>query len=365
MKVYVMNDAFETIAIIENFKSLIWTDRFQEAGDFELVVPASLEAVEIYKQNYYLWNSDSEHVMIIEQIEIESNAEDGDLMTLKGRSLESLLDRRIIWGERVFNNKSLQNSVKNLLNEAFIKPKDSKRKIDNFIFKASEDKAITDLKIDVQYDCDNIYDVIVDLCADKDIGFRVLLTDDFKFEFSLYTGIDRTWDQTDNLYVVFSSEFNNIVSSTYLESDKKLKNIALVTADSGEKETIFVTVGSAKGLNRREMHVTGSVSSSGTDDSGESHTMTDDEKRAAMKTKGKEELAKNKGELTFDGKFETTKMYVYGRDFTIGDIVQFADGYTHENVARITEFIISYDESEQTEYPTLKALDIETDEEEG
>ena len=36
MVVYILNANFERIGIIDTFKSLIWTDRAREYGDFEL-----------------------------------------------------------------------------------------------------------------------------------------------------------------------------------------------------------------------------------------------------------------------------------------------------------------------------------------
>ena len=50
------------------------------------------------KQDYYLQSKESEHVMIVEKIQITSDTEDGNHVTVTGRSLESILDRRIVWG---------------------------------------------------------------------------------------------------------------------------------------------------------------------------------------------------------------------------------------------------------------------------
>ena len=36
MEIYVLNTNFESVAVVDEFESLIWTDRYDEAGDFEL-----------------------------------------------------------------------------------------------------------------------------------------------------------------------------------------------------------------------------------------------------------------------------------------------------------------------------------------
>ena len=40
MEVLVLNTEFESVAIIDTFESLIWTDRYYEAGDFEIYTAA-------------------------------------------------------------------------------------------------------------------------------------------------------------------------------------------------------------------------------------------------------------------------------------------------------------------------------------
>ena len=97
MEIYVLNTNFESVAVVDEFESLIWTDRYDEAGDFELYMSMDKRLLEYLRKDYYLWNADSEHMMIIEGINIVSDVEEGNKLIVSGRSLESILDRRIIW----------------------------------------------------------------------------------------------------------------------------------------------------------------------------------------------------------------------------------------------------------------------------
>ena len=36
MEILVLNTNFETVYIVDSFKSMIWTDRYNEYGDFEI-----------------------------------------------------------------------------------------------------------------------------------------------------------------------------------------------------------------------------------------------------------------------------------------------------------------------------------------
>ena len=252
MDLFVLDQNLEAIAIVDTYNSLIWTDRYQECGDFELYRSISKELLEYIKQDYYLVNNESEHTMIIEKLLINSDPEEGNHITVTGRSLESILERRIIWGLKTISG-NLQNGIKTLLEENIISPKDPDRKIDNFVFEESTDPAITELGIDAQYTGDNLYEVIKKICVERGIGFKVTLNDQKQFVFKLYAGVDRSYEQVERPHVVFSPSFDNIIDSNYIESKSSLKNVTLVGGEGEGSERKYVTVGSESGLDRREL----------------------------------------------------------------------------------------------------------------
>lgn len=252
MNLYVLDRNLAAVAVIDTYTSLIWTDRYYEAGDFELCIPIGKDLLNYIKQDYYIWRQDSEHVMIIEKILIETDAEDGNKLTVTGRSLESILDRRVVWGQKTLNG-NFQLGIKTLLNEAIIDPAKAERKIDNFIFEESDDQNITELTIESQYTGDNLYDVISGLCSERGVGFKITLNTQNQFVFKLYMGADRSYNQFQNPYVVFSPNFDNLISSSYLESRSSLKNVTLVGGEGEGSERRYTAVGDTSGLDRREM----------------------------------------------------------------------------------------------------------------
>lgn len=252
MDVIVLNTDLEAVSIVDECESFIWTDRYQGYGDFELYTNIRDGVLNELRQDYYLQNRNSDHVMIIEKIQITSDVEDGNHVTVTGRSLESILDRRIVWKQtRISGN--LQNGIRTLLDENVISPSDSNRKISNFIFKASTDPAITKLTINAQYTGKNLYDVIQKICEDVEIGFRLTLNDNKQFVFELYAGTNRSYDQTENPYVIFSPKFENIINSNYIESKSSLKTITLVGGEGEGSARRYITVGDGSGLYRREL----------------------------------------------------------------------------------------------------------------
>ena len=352
MDLTILDTNLEVISIVDTYESFIWTDRYHEYGDFELYTSISEDILINARQDYYIQNRDSEHVMIIEKLLINSDTENGNHITVTGRSLESILNRRIIWGQKTLSG-NLQNGIKELLDDCIINPSDSDRKIDNFIFEYSDDPAVTGLTIQAQYTGDNLYDVIQKICSEYDIGFKVTLNDNKQFVFKLYAGADRSYDQVINPYVIFSHNFDNIINSNYIESKSALKNVALVGGEGEGSYRKYTTVGAGIGINRRELFVDARDMSS---DVGDGISLANDEYYAQLQQRGKEKLAENTDITSFEGQVETTLMFKYGEDFFNGDIVHIADEYGHETRARIIEIVISENEEGLSVYPTFEPL---------
>lgn len=354
MELFVLNADFESIAVIDTYESMIWTDRYNAYGDFEIYFAMDESLLEYIKEDYYLWLKDSEHSMIIEDIKIDADTEEGNRLIVTGRSLESILERRIIWGQRIFSG-NLQNAIQIMLNENIISPSVADRKIANFIFVPSTDSKITSLTIDNQYTGDDLYTVIKGLCEENNIGFKIVLTDDNQFAFSLYAGADRSYDQTENPYVVFSPNFENIINSNYFSSKAGYRNVTLVAGEGEGASRKTTVVGSASGLDRRELFTDARDISSDTEDG----TLSDAEYIAQLRTKGLKNLADHMITTAFEGEVEVTRLFKYGEDFFIGDIVQIVNEYGNENSAYISELIISNSDEGLSIYPTFKTISKE------
>ena len=353
MDLTVLNTNLDDVYILDIYESFIWTDRYCSYGDFELYTAISKDVLNYIKQDYYLRNRESEHVMIIEKILISSDVEDSNHITVSGRSLESILDRRIVWGQRTLSG-NLQNVVKTLLDENVISPVDNNRKISNFVFEASTDPLITGLSIDTQYTGNNLYDVINNLCEERNIGFKVTLNNSKQFVFKLYAGVDRSYGQTSIPYVIFSPNFENIINSSYIESRSSFKNVTLVGGEGEGSARRYTTVGVGVGLNRRELFTDARDISS---DVGDGVVLTDEEYTAKLQQRGREKLIENPEVISFEGQVETILMFKYGEDFFNGDIIQIANEYGHETKARILEIVISEDGEGMSVYPTFKTIE--------
>lgn len=356
MEVLVLDTAFNAVGILDSYISLIWTDRYNQCSDFEITTPSDASFLNLLKPDYYLWFNQSDHVMIVEDFNTKTDASDGNTIIFTGRSLESLLDRRIIWSQTNIDG-NLQEGVKKLLEENVISPSDSNRKIDNFVFKSSEDERITSLKLTAQYTGDNLYDTICAICKSVNIGFKITLDDDNRFVFELYCGDNRSYSQDKNAYVVFSSDYENIINSDYLESKKNLKNVALVAGEGEGSSRKIVSIGATSGIDRRELFVDARDVSSSVDGG----TLSETEYNNQLIQRGGERMSEYKLIQAFDGEMDTSHMYSYREDYFIGDIVQIKDKNGIEYSARIIEMIFSKNTNEESNYPTFEIMDANED----
>lgn len=353
MDLTVLNTSLEEISIVDIYESFIWTDRYYEYGDFELYTVMTNDILNYIRQDYYITNKSSDHVMIIEKLFISSDAENGNHITITGRSLESILTRRIVWGQKTLRG-NLQDAIKSLLNDAIISPSDSARRIPNFIFEYSTDPRITRLTIEAQYTGDNLYDVIHAICSERNIGFKIYINDNRQFVFTLYSGTDRSYDQTEVPYVTFSPNFENIINSNYVESKQSLKTITLVGGQGEGSTRIYTSVSSSNdtGLNRRELYTDARDISNEQD----GVVLTDAEYKQLLVQRGREKLSECVESTSFEGQTETTIMFRYGEDFFNGDVVQIANEYGHETKARILEVVMAEDSDGSSTYPTFKTI---------
>lgn len=353
MNIHVLNQDFQTVSIIDTFESFLWTNRYNALGDCEIYSPVTSKILKFAQVDFYLWIEESEHMMIIDERIILSDVESGNKVAIKGSSLESILTYRIIWVQTILSG-NFQDAIKKLLDESIINPSIEDRKIPNFIFEYSTDPRITEMTIEAQFTGDNLYDAVKQLCEDRKLGFKIILNDDNQFVFSLYMGIDRSYAQEIIPYVIFSPEFDNIINSNYLESNKTMKTVALIAGEGEGIERKTTTVGSGSGIGRRELFVDARDISSVTYDT----MLTEEEYNAQLAQRGSETMADYVFIQTFEGAVETTQMFIFGIHFFLGDIVQIVNEFGIEASTRIVEIIFSTDKEGSNVIPTFSVIPL-------
>ncbi|MDD3229763.1 MAG: siphovirus ReqiPepy6 Gp37-like family protein [Oscillospiraceae bacterium] len=352
MEALVMDTSFVSVDVVDTFDSFIWAERYSRCGDFEILTPVDGSFLNMLIPDYYLYMNGSEKVMIIEGREISTDPEEGNHLVFTGRSLESILDRRIVWRQTILSG-NFQDGILTLLNENAISPTDPNRIIPGLIFVPSADPVITELTIQAQFTGDNLYVAIQSLCETKGIGFKITLTENNLFKFELYAGVNRSYDQFVNPYVVFSPKFDNILSSNYVETKRAEKTVTLVAGEGEGAARKTAVVGTGVGLSRREMF-TDARDISSTVDGGE---LTPEQYTSQLEQRGAEKLSENTFISLFEGQVDASTLYKYGVDFFMGDILQLANEYEMEAKTRVVELIRSQSAAGEDIYPTFAAVE--------
>lgn len=387
MEALILDKNYQTLYVVDAFDSFIWTDRYNEPGDFELYFPADSKVLPYAMEDYYIWQEKSDRLMVVEGINIETSAENGPHITLSGRSSECFLERRVVAYRTVING-NLQNAVERLLNENVINPSDADRKIPGIRFVRNDDSRVTELTCDLNLLGEYILDVIEDLCQTNNLGFKMTYNeDDQTLDFMLYFGEDRSYQQEKNPWVVFSPGFDNLLGSNYLKTSINLRTAAVVGGDANyERGQEVIDVDGKpelKGLDRREMYVDGSdielpnptvneesirerLEKRGKDEveiqeaidaaMADAVAQTTSVYRDQLYQKGLDELSKTYITESFEGEIEGKRQYKYGEDFFIGDVVQVLDAYGREASSRITEVVRSHDLNGEVMTPTFTTL---------
>lgn len=357
MILYALDQNYDKSVVIDHYESALWVDRFNKPGEFELYLPAETKIFSYLECGTYLVNNYSDRIMIVEGIKIDTDIEDGNKVTVTGRSLESILDRRIIWTQTDFNNANLQNAIKRLLNENIISPSIVARKVNNIIFLDSTDPRITSLTLTAQYTGDNLLTVINEICEANKLGYKMTLNDNKQLIFSLYMGTDRSFLQNSNNYVIFSPKFENLLNSNYTKDDTQYKNVTLIAGEGEGTDRVTRVIGSASGINRRELYTDARDIQK---KNAEGQELSDAEYYALLDQRGIEKLTETKKTEEFDGETDPFESFIYGEDFFMGDIVQIRNEYGFETASRVTEFIYSEDVSSGSKYyPTFEVYNTE------
>lgn len=330
----IMNRNFEKLAVIDDYSSFIWTTRYYKCGDFEIVLPVDSKYLEFIQRGFYIIRDDDEHIGIIQDFTLSRDEENKEKMIITGQFAATILSRRIIAVQTQLHG-TVSAGISALITDNIISPIIPARKIPNFTILPT---AFTE-RLEAQYTGKNLMTVIEDICEANHIGFDVSLTEKNEFQFKLFKGIDRSYNQSENPHVVFSDEYDNLLSSEYIESSSSLVTDVLVAGEGEglDRKTLWVSRNNPTGLDRYELYQDQRNMSTN------EGAISDDEYYAQMKEEGFENIT------TITTAFEGTVYFdnvEYRKDVYIGDIVVIEN--TKWNVfinSRLIEVIESVDES--------------------
>ena len=174
MDLWIYSEDFELLGVVDTASSIIWANRFRQCGDFEIYVQASAAMLDLLQIDRIVARPGDEMACFIEKVEITTDEENGDFMTVSGRCLRSILDRRIVWDQTQLSG-TLENGMRKLVTDAFISPAIAARKYSSLTLAAAHGYTET---VSAQYTGTNLLAAYEELCATKNYGFKIILERD-------------------------------------------------------------------------------------------------------------------------------------------------------------------------------------------
>jgi hypothetical protein len=354
--------------LIENYDSLIWSERFNTISDFQIVTGNVEKFMQQLPEGTRLTLRDTSLVMKVETHQIDRKKRQPQKLTIKGRGFESILDQRIsiqsvasLTGasDWVVSAKTPSDvahfiiyricvdglvSVKDIFESSIVQfptPSDyntSTGPVKNFVVPRGNLLATalgllqTEAPLDISTTPDTPAVVQHGIRAVRPAAGATAIG------IQIYTGVDRS------ATVYFDATRELLDDGTYLFSKVGSANAAYGLAP-GIAATMYEGASEPSGLARRVTLVDGSTSN-----------VAD---VAVLQNYMSQALAEASETAIFDGSVNPDlNPYTYGanQDYYLGDVVRIAGDYGLDEFARVTEYIRTEDATGEKAFPTLETI---------
>lgn len=251
--VYVLDQELSPIGIVDDYSSLIWANRYNDVGDCEIAIAATVENVAMLQKGNYLLRLDDDMVCRINKIEIDTSSDGNNQLIATGVDVKGMLDQRIIWNTQTCGG-NLEEFDRGLITSQCINPTIPERQLKTpqnavllklgalagFTVTSTEQISYKNLGLKIREDC-----------KANGWGYRAVYYRGIerKLSFEFYKGTNRSG------YVSFCPEYDNLATSKYICDQSGLGNVALIGGEGEGAARKKQTFGTSAGANRYEQFV--------------------------------------------------------------------------------------------------------------
>lgn len=384
MEIFILDALLREIDVVDEYISFIWTERYADKGDFELVTLATSSNRRRFALDTMISIPDSKRIMRVSTVEEKDDEDNGITLKIKGFDLSYMLQQRTLATREGEDPDGMLLAVTywnglppiELMNYMVrricvatsgsqISPGDTIPFLNDYfltpgsLYPASNIPEPAPGGILWEQKIASLYSAITDICKAYDLGYRLYKDpNSSKLYFEGYNGIDRTSEQTTFPPVIFSSDMTNLQSTTeYRENEGQYNNIVAlyeyqnpVEGDLPKVLTIHEIVSdpqlafSSGGFDQKTKFISISQLPEGVEI---------EDVPAYLIQLANEELNRSKPSYLYDGEIDQNSDFVYERDFFLGDIVEVRGNNGGAAFMRVVEQIIKYDSSGKSSYPSL------------
>ena len=348
--------------LIENFESLIWTERYNAYGDFELYAETTEDNLARLKPGQWLGFDKSDRIMRIQKTFKETTDDGHKRLKVEGKSLESIfMERAAIYTVATakngwtFSGTSIGDCARMLIDVTCVQGSASSKDV---IFGLTSSNYTSGSAINITIKPGTVYDRLKEICDTGNLGFKItyapqegvppqisgVIIYNAPLNFIVYQGTDRSDWGSDS--VAFSEDSDSLFNSSELMSEENFKNVAYVYSNT--QSTIVDEIDPPSlhpGFTRKVLLVDATdITTTGTTGLN------------MLTQRGREALTNNKKLTLVDGKINPDGIFQYKEQYNLGDIVLIKSNGGTSTQARVTEYIWTYDSEGLNGYPTLTAI---------
>lgn len=367
MELLTLNSSYQPSELVERYSSLIWTERYLTSGDFQLISTDVSRMIKLLPLESLVTIRESTVPMLVESHKIEKPKNSAPSLTVKGRSFESVLERRAavkfavagVPGARVtwveLRNKpsdAAYQAIRQIIGD--VERSSVPLSAQTPIVSLNDALPMVDLIVPADYSTGilneyeikpgSLYSAVLELLAINHHGIKSVrpVTGANKIAIEIYNGADLTIVNDPNA-VAFDAKFDQFEDATYLLSEQGSYNRGYVFSKTAFSEISKTAAPEPVGLARRVLYV---------DASAEGGLDTAETRR----TKGLLELYKYNATALFDGRVAEQVAEGYNRDYFLGDIIRLDGEYGLSQNVRVSEFIHSDDNTGSKSFPTFELI---------
>lgn len=358
--------------LIEGYESAIWTERYDEPGDFTIVTADIKNTRSALPLDSLVSHTETAETMIVETHAINTDENGVDLLTVTGRSVQTFWNNRVTlaqmtpdqaydWGhDWIGDNTGLIARHILYSHGAGSTTLSAGDAVPGVIAYPAGGVAAEDEGEDLNFHIapGPAFDKAVEQLKAVGLGIRSVRTPVAdQLWIQIYRGTDRTVNgpaSGDNKVILRTAD-GHFDSTSYLWSNKNHKTVAAVTSGyiggGGSRRGLLVArkSGSGSGWTRRVLHVDAS------DITKAPPLDTVAEANAKMTKRARAELNKpeNKRQTIFEGRVSSDIPFIYKTHYNLGDLVTVQADYGINQTLQISEYVRSDNEQGDIGYPTL------------
>lgn len=359
MDLAVLNSSFKRERLIENWNSLVWTERYSKNGDFQLVSYHISDVLNMLPLGGPLDPptvvsiGDSTVPMVVEDHKIEKNKTGIAQVTTTGRSFETVLDRRVTvkkdGGSPPKRVKDVRIAAVSAATAAYEIIKDivvdGEVSSLDIIPEITLVNSVADSNPSEEFPVEpkDLYAWAIETLVRGKYGLRAELSALSTIGLVIYKGTDRS---SGTASVTFDVALDQFDKASYLLTKAGYKNLMIVSA-LNRLEFVDITGVAPSGLARRVAF---------TNLETEVTIANGAPLQAFLINKGKVALSDLLPTQLFSGGVSQSIGESYNDKYFLGDIVKLQGDYGLSQNARIAEFVRTHDTTGEKAYPTFEAI---------